>query len=87
MFALIERKKQRKFFFEQNRDQIKNKVAHGRGDHLEILSWFSMCEDQVQNSFNHTLKKISTLISQKTAALFQMSSKSIRCCRGIGREK
>ena len=32
-------------------------MAHGKGNHLEVLSWFSMCADSAQKRFNKLLQK------------------------------
>ncbi len=57
LFALKERKQQRSLYIAQNYDQIKKDVALGRGEHLEALSWFSLCENQSGAEFNLTLQK------------------------------
>lgn len=56
LFALQERKEQREQYVRQNFDQIKKDIANGDGLHMETLSWFSLCDDQAQGSFNETLQ-------------------------------
>lgn len=57
LFSLLERKLQREQYVRQNFDQIKKDIANGDGLHMETLSWFSLCDDQAQGSFNETLQK------------------------------
>lgn len=56
LFALQERKEQREQYVRQNFDQIKKDIANGDGLHMETLSWFALCDDQAQASFNETLQ-------------------------------
>ena len=56
-FALEERKEQRDLYVEQNLDQIKKDMANGQGDHLEVLSWFSFCDESAKSEFNQTMQQ------------------------------
>ncbi|MBO9666414.1 MAG: DUF3015 family protein [Bdellovibrio sp.] len=56
MFALQERKEQRDLYVAQNLDQIRKDIANGSGAHLEVLSWFSLCEDQATSQFNQVMQ-------------------------------
>lgn len=57
LFALQERANQRDLYIAQNYDQIKKDIAKGSGEHLDALAWFSLCEDDAKNTFNHELQK------------------------------
>ncbi len=56
LIALKERTHQRDLYIAQNFDQIRKNIAEGRGKHLEILSYMSLCEENAQSDFNTELQ-------------------------------
>lgn len=84
LFALQERKEQRDLYIAQNLDQIKKDIANGDGAHLEILSWFSLCEDSVIPEFNRTMQeKAGDLLVDQAAVLSQNIDNAIKGSKSL----
>lgn len=78
LFALQKRKEQRDLYLAQNGDQVKVDIAKGYGGHLEALSWFSLCDDQVILEFNSALQtEMKSLVDAHAQKLSQSIDKVI----------
>lgn len=86
-FALQERRDLRDQYVAQNLDQIKKDVAMGDGGHLEVLSWFSLCEDSALREFNEALQNnLAKLVSLEASAFSKNLDQVIRADAGLAKK-
>jgi hypothetical protein len=54
--GLNEIRQQRELYFAQNKTEIFKEIAKGRGEHLRVLSGYSLCEDSAVDHFSETIQ-------------------------------
>lgn len=87
------RQQERELYVAQNLEEIKKDVANNKGGHLEVLSWFSMCEDSAVAEFNSKLQQAMPELvnlsapefSKKVDAIIAASPELSQRCTELGR--
>jgi hypothetical protein len=69
-FGLLERREQRELYVAQNFDQIKKDIANGKGEHLNTLSWYALCENDATVSYSKTLQNSFEVLANSAQPQF-----------------
>ena len=56
LFGLKQLKEQRDMYIAQNRDEVFSHIVAGKGEHINVLASFSMCDTDQYEQFAHALK-------------------------------
>lgn len=73
LVAIRNLREKRDLYVAQNIDQIRKDMANGAGGHLDVIAWYSLCEDQVLFKLNTTLQNNFDTFDAKSASQFNQT--------------
>lgn len=78
LFGLNRLKEQRDLYIAQNRDEVLYQVVSGKGEHIDVIASFSLCDQDSFGQFSKALKSQTASLISARAEYGAVINKAIR---------